>query len=514
MRHVEGIPRNQMVLFPECIDDYIDENNPVRFIDEFVDSLDLVKLGFQYAQPKATGRPPYHPRDMLKLYLYGYINRIRSSRWLEKETRRNLEVMWLMRKLTPDFKTIADFRKNNKEGIKKVCKAFILLCKDLGLFGCELVAIDGSKFKAVNAKKRNFNAKKLQRKIRDIEKKIEEYLEALDGQDKEEEEASSMDTREVQEKIEEYKKRREKYKKLLQDLEEAGESQISLTDPDARAMVNHQRIEVCYNVQFTVDHKHKLIVDYEVTQDREDSSHLSTMGKRAKEVLGVEKIEALADKGYYKTVEIKECVEHGIMPYIPEPASKVSKTINIPRPSYQWDKFRYDKERDVYRCPEGKTLCYRGTIWHREKRMRVYRSRECAGCKARGLCTRNKRGRKILRWEHEEVLEAMRERVKKEKEKVEMRKCIIEHVFGTMKRNFNQGYFLTRGKESVSGEMALTVLAYNMKRVMNIVGPEGLREVMEAMKKGIGKKSRGIFFSIHYFLTPIQKFSLVPQYSF
>ena len=480
MAYIRGVDRKQIILFPEVVDDYIDKDNPVQFIDAFVESLDLVELGFKYSQPEATGRPPYNPADMLKLYLYGYLNRIRSSRSLEKETRRNVELMWLLRKLTPDFKTIADFRKDNSSAIKSVCREFIFLCKRLGLFGCELIAIDGSKFKAVNSKKRNFNEKKLKKRIKEIEDKIEGYLQELEENDKKEGDVSHGDAEGLKKKMEMLKERKEEYKRLLKELKESGETQVSLTDPDSRAMMNNQRVEVCYNVQFTVDDKYKLIVDYDVTNEVKDQNQLSKMGKRAKKILDVEKIETLADKGYYNTVEIKECIDNGIIPYIPEPESTVSKKIDIPRPQFYKKEFRYNKEKDVYICPEGVELEYKNTAMHHNRKMRLYKSKECRNCKLRKLCTRNKNGRIIYRWGHEDILEEMRERVKREKEKMKKRNLLTEHIFGTMKRGFNQGYMLTKGIEKAGAEIGLSVLAYNIKRVLNIVG---LRQLMETMLK-------------------------------
>ncbi len=459
MAYIEGISRKQVILFPDVIDDYIEDNNQVQFIDAFVDSMDLKELEFKYAEPEPTGRPPYNPADLLKLYIYGYLNRIRSSRSLEKETHRNIELMWLLRKLTPDFKTIADFRKDNKKAIKAVCREFILLCKKLSLFRGELIAIDGSKFKAVNSKKRNFNEAKLNKKIKEIEEKIDTYLSELEENDRD-------------------------------------ETQISLTDPDSRTMVNNQRIEVCYNMQFTVDEKHKLILDHEVTNEVKDQNQLSKMAKRAKEILGVEEIEVLTDKGYYNAVEIKECVDNGIKPYIPELESTVSKKVNIPRPEFYKNKFSYDKEKDVYICPEGIELRYRNTAVHHGKRMRLYKSEECMGCKSKRLRTKNKNGRIIYRWENEEILEDMRRRIKLNKDKVKKQQWLTEHIFRTMKRNFNQGYFLMEGIDKVGGEMGLTVLAYNIKRVLNILGVDDLITVVKGKSNKIFNNLENIWIKI------------------
>jgi transposase len=322
MDHVQGFDRNQEILFPAKIDDYIEEENLVRFIEAFVTLLDLTLLGFTHAEIKTTGRPSYNPSDLLKLYIYGYLNTIRSSRKLEKETHRNVEVMWLLKKLTPDHKTIAEFRKNNAGPIKKVFKEFVFFCKELGLYGGETVGIDGSKFKAVNSKKRNFNEDKLVRKLKDIEEKIDAYLKELEDNDKNESSVKQPDAKEVKEKIKQLEDRKSEYRELLRKLEETGEKQVSTTDPDSRMMLNNQKFDVCYNVQTTIDDKNNLIVDYEVTNDPNDKKQLNEMAGRAKDILEVDSLDVLADKGYYNPDEIKKCVDNNTIPYIPEPKSK------------------------------------------------------------------------------------------------------------------------------------------------------------------------------------------------
>jgi transposase len=277
MHYQEGVAREQAILFPETLGDYITDDNPVQFIDAFVDSLDLGLLGFKRAELEETGRPPYHPRDMLKLYIWGYLNRVRSSRCLEKESHRNVEVMWLIKKLNPDFKTIADFRRDNREALRKVYKEFTLVCKGVGLFGGELISIDGSKFRAMNCKKRNFNRVKLLKRIKEMEKEIERYLQELAENDAKEAPVSGVSAKDLKAKIEWLHQQGEQYRELLQRLIASGESQISLTDPDSRAMLNNQRVEVCYNVQASVDSKHKLILDYEVSNEGTDYAHLSEM---------------------------------------------------------------------------------------------------------------------------------------------------------------------------------------------------------------------------------------------
>lgn len=475
MGYIEGIDRNQVILFPEVIDDYIEEDNPVQFINAFVDNLDLMGLGFKYSEPKATGRPPYNPADMLRLYIYGYLNRIRSSRGLEREANRNIELMWLLRKLTPDFKTIADFRKDNRDAIKKVCKEFTLLCKKLDLFSRELVAIDSSKFKAVNSKKRNFNEAKLKRAIKEIEEKVEHYLTELEGNDKEEAKIAHCSAEEIKDKIKILKDRKDRYQGLLKELRESGETQISLTDTDSRAMVNNQRIEVCYNVQTTVDARHKIIVDHETTNDVLDNNQLSKMAKRAKDVMEVEELEVLADKGYYDAVEIKECVDNGISPYIAEPESPIPKA---KADIYRKENFTYDADKDIYECPNGSKLTFRNISIINGKAMKIYKTEDCKRCNRKTECTKNKIGRVIYRWEHEDILEDMKKRIQMNKGKYKMRQWLSEHPFGTIKRSMNQGYLLLKGLKKVAAEISLTVLAYNIKRVLNIVG---LKRLIEAV---------------------------------
>jgi transposase len=344
MDHVQGFDRNQEILFPAKIDDYIEEENLVRFIEAFVALLDLPLLGFAHAEVKTTGRPSYNPADLLKLYIYGYLNTIRSSRKLEKETHRNVEVMWLLKKLTPDHKTIADFRKNNAGPIKKVFKEFVLFCKEPDLYGRETVGIDGSKFKAVNSKKRNFNKDKLIKKLKD---------------------------------------RKSEYKELLKKLEETGEKQVSTTDPDSRMMMNNQKFDVCYNVQTTIDDKNNLIVDYEVTNDVNDKKQLNEMAGKAKEILGVESLDVFTDKGYYNPDEIKKCVDNNTIPYIPEPKPKQPKEDSVPKAGFCDCDFKYDASKDVYACPEGRELTFSVMSEKNNKMMKEYRSDSCSSCESK-----------------------------------------------------------------------------------------------------------------------------------
>ena len=350
MGYIEGEDRKQTVLFPEVLEDYVSEENPVRFIDVFIEGLDLSELGFLKAMPKETGRPPYDPGDLLRLYVYGYLNRTRSSRRLEIEAGRNVELMWLMRKLRPDFKTIADFRKDNAQGIKQVCREFTLWCKRLELFGGELVAIDGSKFRAVNSPKRNFTEKKLRRMLKEIDGKIQEYLKQLDRQDQQESGQRGLSPEQLKEKIEQYQQRRAQYQQIKSNLEQSEESQVSLTDPESRLMRVGHAVEVSYNVQIVVDHKHKLVVEHEVTNEVTDQGQLSTMAKKAQETLGVKKLEVVADRGYYNGEEVKACEQSGMTVYVPKP----NNSSNLKRGLFTKEDFLYEPQRDCYRVSRGK----------------------------------------------------------------------------------------------------------------------------------------------------------------
>lgn len=472
MGFVQGVHRDQMVMFPESLDEYVGDENPVRFIDAFVDSLDLRTLGFERAVPAETGRPPYHPGVLLKLYVYGYLNRIRSSRKLEREAQRNVELMWMLGKLTPDFKTVADFRRDNGQPIRAVYREFTQLCRGLGLYGGELVAIDGSKFRAVNSRDRNFTRSKLQRLNKRADKKIEQYLKELDEADEQEQNSAKPTAEELQEKIEWLKRRKEVYAELQEQMDESGESQVSLTDPDARSMhLGCSRgTAVAYNVQISVDAKHKLIVDHEVTNESNDLQQLSSMAIRAKEVLEVESLEVVADKGYYSKTEIKECVDEAIVPFIPKKDTSSSSRAGL----YGKKDFRYDAENDCYWCPAGKALPYSYQTTSNGQEVRVYIAKGCSKCGLKDKCNQNKLSRRVKRWVDEELLEKMEQRVRAEPDKVKERKSIVEHPFGTMKRSMDQGYFLTRRLCNVRAEMSLTMLAYNIKRALTLKGTQEL----------------------------------------
>jgi transposase len=463
--HLRGMAREQKLLLPEAVEDYIAADHPVRFLDAFVGALDLRALGFGKAVAADTGRPPYDPGDLLRLYLYGYLHRIRSSRLLEKECTRNLEVIWLLRTLKPDFKTIADFRRDNKKPLQQTCREFTLLCQKLNLFGGELIAIDGSKFRAVNSKDRNYNEKKLRELIGHIDARIKTYLTELDASDAQAGPAPTALTRkELEEKIQQLQERKEDYEELSGQLDEE-DKQVSTTDPDARLMHTRDGAQVCYNVQSAVDAKHKLIVAHDVVNEANDLQQLSTMAKDAKEILGVKEMNVVADKGYYSNVEVQRCVENGITPFM----EKADTSANTKLGLYGKSKFKFDAARDIYLCPGEKELTYRFSTYEKERELRYYRATDCQSCALKKQCTRNQRNRTITREENEGLMEAMAQRVGANRPIMKLRKAIVEHPFGTIKRAMNAGYFLCKRLAGVGAEMSLSVLAYNLKRVLNIV---------------------------------------------
>ncbi len=475
MSYIQGIDRDQKMLFPPAIDDYINEDNIVRFIEAFVNGLDLEEAGFERTEPEPTGRPGYDPHDMLKLYIYGYLNKIRSSRKLECETHRNLELMWLLRGLTPDFKTIADFRKDNKAAFKKVFRQFNEICHGLELFDKGLIVVDGSKFKAVNSKDKNFTKKKLKKRLDRLDEALDKYLRALESSDEKEADTSRPSAEELREKIQHLKAKKGRYRKLIKQLELSGESQISLTDPDSRSMGHSPKVGVGYNVQVAVDSKHKLIVDYEVANDTNDLNQLSTIALGAKEALGVGGFEVVADQGYYNGPEIKKCEDEGLTLYIAKPDTSANKKLGL----FGKDSFRYDPVKDIYVCPAGNELTYRFSMEIKGHERRFYTTARCRQCPLKKRCTRSNRdSRKISRWPHESILDAMGERVAKNPEKMKKRKAIVEHPFGTIKHWSDQGFFLMIGFEKVRAEFGLTALAYNIRRVMNIVGIPAMTEAV------------------------------------
>jgi transposase len=484
--HITGTHRDQTVLFPDTIDEYVEKENPVRFIDAFVDSLNLEKLGFKHSIPAETGRPSYNPSDLLKLYVYGYLNQIRSSRKLERECHRNVEVMWLMKKLAPDFKTIADFRKDNVDCIKDVFKEFVYLCRSLDLYGAQLVAIDGTKFKAVNSKSNNLNEKTVALRLKQTEEKIAQYLRELetnDANDSEEDETAKTD--ELKEKISQLEDRKQQYEQIQTQMKATGQREVSLVDPDSRLMrVDSQRLEVGYNIQTSVDAKQHLIVDYDVINNSTDHHQLVKDALAAKQILGVKELDVLSDKGFYVEQDISNCEDNGITVFMPIPAvMSPYKSIGIPEPEFYSDKFVYQVANDAYVCPAGNEMPF----WKRSNRGkgfdgRLYRSRQCDSCLVRGKCTRNKRGRYMFRGKYDGAVDRLRARLETSEGKVKcrLRRTLAEHPFGTIKRAFNQSYVLLKGLRKVRGEVGFTMLAYNMRRAINILGVGALIGLIKA----------------------------------
>ena len=476
-RYVEGEDRSQSTLFPEHLEDYIAEDNPVRAIDVFIDELDLARLGFDGMQPEITGRPAYHPATLLKIYIYGYLNRVQSSRRLERETQRNVELIWLTGRLMPDFKTIADFRKDNGPAIRRVCSQFIVLCRSLELFSEAMVAIDGSKFKAVNNRDKNFTDRKLQARMAQLEESIGRYLAELDRADREPTAVSDAQVCRLKEKITRIKAQMKHLDQIERQMQEALDRQISLTDPDARSMATSGRGTgiVGYNVQTAVDTKHHLIVAHEVTNVGHDRAQLSSMAKQARDALGQEKLTVLADRGYFKGEEILDCDRAGITALVPKPLTSNSKADG------RFDKrdFVYIAERNEYRCPAGERAIWRMTSVEHGMTLHRYWPSACPKCPMKQQCTPSDY-RRITRWEHEEVLEAMQVRLDRTPEASRLRRQTAEHPFATLKGWMGAAHFLTKTLPRVSTEMSLHVLAYNLKRAMKIFGTQPLIQAMRA----------------------------------
>jgi transposase len=474
-RFIQGEDRTQATLLPELLDDYVADTNPVRVVDVFVDELDLGQLGFEGVDPAATGRPAYHPAILLKIYIYGYLNRIQSSRRLEREAQRNVELMWLTGRLMPDFKTIANFRKDNGKAISKVCRQFVVMCQQLGLFSDALVAIDGSKFKAVNNRDRNFTSAKLKRRMEEIESSINRYLVDLDTADRQEPSVAKLRTERLEDKIVALKEQMKALKEIEVVLNEAPDKQISLTDPDARSMKTRGNGIVGYNVQTAVDAKHHLIVAHEVTNIGSDRGQLTSMAKQAQEAMGTEELTAVADRGYFNGEEILASHEAGINVMVPKTVTS-SATANG---RFSKADFIYDAECNEYRCPAGDHLKWRYATTEHDMKIHRYWSSNCKSCAMKDQCTPGEQ-RRVSRWEHEEILDAMQTRLDQTPDAMRIRRQTVEHPYGTIKSWMGATHFLTRTLDKVSTEMSLHVLAYNMKRMMKILGTGALMEAMMA----------------------------------
>jgi len=475
-RFIEGEDRKQVTLLPECLDDYLGADNPVRIVDVFVDQLELRGLGFSGVEPAETGRPSYHPAVLLKIYIYGYLNRVQSSRRLEREAQRNVELMWLTGRLTPDFKTIADFRKDNGRAIRNVCREFIVLCRRLDLFSQAIVAIDGSKFKAVNNRDKNFTSAKMQRRMAQIEESIERYLVAMDTADRAEPEIAELKKERLQEKIAALKQQMEQLKQLEVQMLASPDQQLSLTDPDARSMKSRDGGIVGYNVQIAVDAQHHLIVAHEVITEGVDRDQLSRVAEQAREATGIEQLSVVADRGYFKGEQILQCDQAGIIPIVP----KTLTSNSLAEGRFDKQDFIYIAADDEYRCPAGERAINRFTTVEAGLSLDVYWSSACPHCPMKARCTRSQY-RRIRRWQHEAVLEAMQERLDRQPEMMRVRRQTVEHPFGTIKHWMGWTHFLTKTLARVRTEMSLHVLAYNLKRVMRILGIEELMRAMRAM---------------------------------
>ena len=466
---IEGTCRTQATLFPDRLDDYLTEENNIRVIDAFIDSLVLSDLGFKTV-PADTGRPGYHPSTMLKLFVYGYLNRIQSSRRLEREAGRNVELMWLLERLAPDFKTIADFRRNNGKGIKNTCRAFIGLCRQMNMFTDVIVAIDGSKFKAVNSKENNYTPKKLQFHIARVERHIDEYLKQLDDSDQEDEKV--IDDTPIKDKIDWLKKRHSELKALEEEVNSHPEKQLSTVDPDSRLMKTRGMARsVCYNVQSAVDTKHHLIVTHEVT-NKPDRGQLCPVAKGVQIALGKKEVTVIADKGYYSGPDIKDTQDAGMTALVPKGDTSGSEKKGI----FNRSLFKYDAEKDIYICPANEELPYRFNSVENGLTVKRYwvDAPTCRACELKPQCSNSKQSRRITRWEHQGEIDHLDDLMASMPDSMLIRKQTVEHPFGTIKAWMGATHFLTRGFNNVRTEMNLHVLAYNLKRMISIHGQDKL----------------------------------------
>jgi transposase len=475
-RFIEGEDRRQGILLPECLEDYIAEDNPVRVVDAFVDELDLEDLGFEGVEPAETGRPSYHPSVLLKIYVYGYLNRIQSSRRLERECLRNVELMWLTGRLAPDFKTIADFRRHSGKGIRNACRQFVMICRELRLLAHASVAVDGSKFKAVNNRDRNFTPHKLEQRMRQVEESIERYLGALDTADRTQPVDVELKTTRLQDKLTTLRQQLRHLREIEKQLKKQPDEQLSLTDPDARSMATSGRGTgmVGYNVQMAADTKHHLIVAHDIVNIGHDRSELWSMAQQARDAIGKQGLEVIADRGYFKGPEILACEEAGIKTYVPKPMTSNARAAG----RYSKLDFIYIARDDEYVCPAGERLRRHQTKIEQGLTTHTYWTYVCPHCPLKEQCTTGNE-RRVRRWEHEAVLEKMQRRLDRKPDAMKIRRQTIEHVFGTLKHWMGASHFLMKTLDHVRTEMSLHVLAYNLKRVISILG---IAKTMKAMR--------------------------------
>jgi transposase len=470
MAHIIGQSRHQSTLFPEVLDDLIGSDDPVRVIDAFVDSLDLAGLGFSKVLAEEMGRPPYAPGDLLKLYIYGYLNRIRSSRRLEAETLRNVQVMWLINRLTPAFKTIADFRKDHARAIVGVCRAFIRFCREQSLFGGELLAIDGTKIAAVASRKRVVTPKKIEKMNAEIDRKIAEHLAAMDEADREGA-AATPGRADVGAALEALKVQKQRLQRQAEELSERGLKQLIETEPEAKLMKTPHGHAVCYNAQTAVDAKHKLIAAFDLNNEGNDYRQLHPMAVEAKDAVGADEVTVVADTGYSNGEHAALCEQDGITANVPR-----AETVNPNGKQYfSRDRFSYDRESDSWRCPAGATLHLFKTS--RTQKKKEYRTTACSSCPLKGQCTKAAR-RVIVRDFYEDERDAMHQRAIADPIWMKHRRELAEHPFGTMKWLMAGPRFLVRGLKKARAELALGALSYNLKRVINILGVPALLQAL------------------------------------
>jgi transposase len=472
MGHVEGDCRDQTVLFAPSLDQVVDRNHPVRVIDAFIDGLDMRALCFSKVAAEATGRPPYKPSDLLKLYVYGYLNQVRSSRRLEREAGRNLEVLWLIRRLSPSFKTIADFRREHPEAIAGVCRAFVGFCRSQSLYGGKVLAVDGSKIEAVASRKQVITPKSLAKKAASIDGKIAEYLASMDQVDREEEAGSEPVVGDVEAALRALRGRREEVRQQAEQLASEGLSQLVVSEPEARLMrtARHGH-QVAYNAQTAVDARHGLIAAFDLTNEGNDQRLLHPMAELGQQALGVEAVSVVADTGYSSGEQGKLCEAVKITAIVPR-----AETVNPQGKQYfSRDAFRYDAASDSWECPAGETLtCHQISQSEQQKK---YWTDACAACALKAQCTKANR-RVVVRSFHEDAREAMHRRAMADPAWMKLRRELVEHPFGVMKWLMGVPRFLVRGLRKAKAELALTVLAFNMKRVINILGVPALLQAL------------------------------------
>lgn len=473
-RFIEGCDRRQKLLLPDCVDDYVAGDSPVRVIDAYIDELDLMALGF--ADPAVTGRPGYHPAMLLKLYVYGYLNQVQSSRRLEREAGRNVELMWLTGKLAPDFKTIADFRRDHSAAIQAACRRFILLCRNLGLIAGGTVAVDGSRFRAVNARDRNFTPATIRRRMEQVNASIERYLGMLDTADRQDDEVAELRTARLTERLGELRRQMRELEAMEEAVAATPDRQISLTDPDARAMASAGKGTglVGYNLQAAVDTESHIVVAHEVINLGHDRTSLANMGLQAREATGTGTLTVLADRGYFSGPEVLACEEARVTPICPKPLTSGAKAEG----RFGKQDFVYQPESDTYRCPAGDTLVWRYRNVEHGLTLNRYWSSNCGTCALKAKCTPATE-RRITRWEHEHVIEAMQDRLDRMPGAMRVRRRTVEHVFGTIKDWMGRSHFKTRQLGNVETEMSLHILAYNIKRAIALLGVPGMLAAMQ-----------------------------------